>query len=93
MTFHCYSCGAEINAVDRVGRQDTCDCGVDLHACRNCKFYDESAYNSCRETSADVVRDKEKGNFCDYFEPGDQQGDGKSKADLLSAAEALFKKK
>ncbi|MCB0422929.1 MAG: hypothetical protein KDD61_18150 [Bdellovibrionales bacterium] len=92
MTFHCFSCSAEVAVSDRVGRQETCLCGADLHVCKNCRFYDLNSYNECRETSAEVVRDKESSNFCDYFEPGDQKGQGSKKEDLLAAAEALFKK-
>jgi hypothetical protein len=39
------------------------------------------------------VVDKEKGNFCDYFKPGDRKNSGLSAAEqALKAAEALFKK-
>ena len=61
--------------------------------CKNCRFYDPTAYNECREPSAEVVREKERANFCDYFEAGSGKGGNQSKEELLSAAEALFKKK
>ena len=44
-----------------------CDC--DLHACRNCRFYDPTKHNQCAETQAEWVRDKEASNYCDYFSP------------------------
>ncbi len=69
MLLICFSCGQEILILERVGRRESCDhCGADLHCCKNCEFYDLSAYNECRESSAERVLDKEKSNFCDQFE-------------------------
>lgn len=74
-------------------REECSSCGADAHVCKNCDFYDEGAYNSCRESSADVVREKERNNYCDYFQPNlNGAAKGPSKDDLMSAAEALFKK-
>ena len=90
----CFSCGTVNELADRVGRRDECEkCMADLHACKNCRFYDPGAYNECKESSADVVREKEESNFCDYFEPGDGTFQKDQKADLLAQAEALFSKK
>tara|TARA_R110000868_G_scaffold97619_17_gene268676 strand:- start:5675 stop:5851 length:177 start_codon:yes stop_codon:yes gene_type:complete len=57
-----------------------------------CRFYDSSSYNECRETQADRVADKNKSNFCGFFEflPGGAGGEIVN--NQLSAAEALFKK-
>ena len=64
----CYFCKKSVVVTDRIGRRETCPhCDGDLHICRNCTFYDQSAYNECRETSADRVLEKESSNFCDYF--------------------------
>lgn len=64
----CYQCQNEIELSERVGRKDICPfCGADLHCCRNCKFYDESAHNQCKEPNSEWVSDREKSNFCDYF--------------------------
>lgn len=64
----CFFCHKELQITDRIGRQETCPhCGNDLHICKNCEFYDTSAYNECREPQAERVADKEKSNFCDYF--------------------------
>lgn len=77
-----------------VGRRDECfKCKWDLHVCKNCLHYDAKAYNSCKETQADVVQEKERSNFCDYFAPGTGLDAGAEQEKLLSAAEALFKKK
>lgn len=90
----CFHCKAELPVLTKVGFRDECDkCRSDLHVCKNCHFYDPKAYNECREPSADVVKEKERANFCDYFTPN-QNGstiDDKA-AQLKAAAEALFKK-
>jgi hypothetical protein len=77
-----------------VGRRDECVfCKTDLHVCKNCEFYDSNSYNECRESSADVVKEKERANFCDFFKAQARGNLVDQKAKMLSAAEALFKKK
>lgn len=94
-TLRCFHCGTEIEFTDRVGIREECPkCRSDVHVCKNCHFYDPKVYNECKEPQAEVVREKERANVCDYFQPGSGLGGGaKSKEDLLKAAEALFKKK
>jgi hypothetical protein len=73
MTFSCWKCGETIQypTGSRVGNRDACPkCDADLHACRNCQFYDPGKHNQCTENQAEWVRDKEAGNYCDYFSPG-----------------------
>jgi hypothetical protein len=66
----CVACGNELVLPARVGRRDTCPgCGAELRSCRQCGFYDPSSYNACREPQADRVLDKERANFCEYFQP------------------------
>ncbi len=93
----CFSCDAavELAAGERVGFRDSCDtCGTDLHVCRNCQHHDPSAYNECRESSAERVGDRERANRCDYFAPGDRAGGGPAEAASRARAdlEGLFKK-
>lgn len=70
-----------------------------MRACLNCRHYDRSARSECREEISEPVRDKEKANLCDSFQARDDNGQQASgtaapaKENLLSAAEALFKKK
>jgi hypothetical protein len=92
---HCYHCQQEVNTKDRIGRSETCaTCGANLRCCRNCLFYDTSYASACREPQADPVVDKEAGNFCDFFAPGDRQAQRSSAAsDARTRLEALFKKK
>ena len=70
MNLRCHACGAAVEAVERIGRRDACPgCGEDLHCCRNCRFHDAGAYNECREPQAERQVDKQRANFCAYFEP------------------------
>lgn len=92
----CFKCGEKNEYSERVPLRAECaKCGEDLHVCKCCHFYDPKVYNECREPQAEVVQDKERANRCDYFQPGGAGGKagGPTKSDLLSAAEALFKKK
>jgi hypothetical protein len=94
-TVHCFSCGTGHQYDRSIGRTDTCaDCDADLKACRNCRHYDRSAPQQCREPTAEFVSNKERANFCGAFQPGGEQaGGGKSEADEARARlEALFKK-
>lgn len=97
-TPHCYSCGAPlILPSGTVSRSESCDrCRNDVHVCKNCVHYDTSAYNECREPSAERVVDKEKRNFCDYFSirkgtAGSGSG-GSSRDEMLKKLNDLFKK-
>lgn len=77
------------------GRRDVCPgCGADLHACIQCRHYDETVAKECKEPFAEVPMDKLEANFCDLFQIGDgaKRDGGPSRDALLSAAEALFKK-
>lgn len=94
VSLKCFSCGTELSFADKVGRREECPkCRSDVHSCRNCQFYDPKVYNECKETQAEVVREKDRSNHCDYFQPGKGQGGVDKTAQLRAAAEALFKKK
>lgn len=95
MKIFCFKCQKinDLGAISLVGRRDEClHCRADLHICKNCKHYDKNSYNECRETSADVVKEKERANFCDYFEAQSEGSVVDKAAQLKAAAEALFKK-
>ena len=93
----CSFCGESFQFKGRVSRQDVCQaCGRDLRCCKQCKFYDPSAYNECREVAAERIVDKERSNFCDFFalKGSDRgRGAGNRTRDAKEALEALFKKK
>ncbi len=66
--YRCHVCGVDVVISDPVGRKDACPgCGADLRCCMNCRHYEATAYNRCRESQADRVLEKERANFCDYF--------------------------
>ena len=68
MMRNCHACKKELSGSLKVGRRDACpSCGADLRCCLNCLFYDRAVSKQCRETLAELVREKEKANFCDYF--------------------------
>lgn len=85
----CYRCRAALSFEGRVPREATCPgCTSDVHLCANCRFFDRSAHNQCREPAAEFVRDKERTNFCEFFElaersAGSKPGGGKAAFDAL----------
>ena len=95
ITLKCFHCGSELKYQDRIGLREECEqCRNDVHVCKNCTFYDVKVYNECKEPQAELVRDRERANHCEYFQAGSGAGGGgKSKEDLLKAAQALFNKK
>jgi hypothetical protein len=93
--FLCFSCQKEMQFSNaKIGFREECpNCRADVHVCKNCHFYDPKAYNECREPSADVVREKDRANYCEYFQPAvDRTAQVDKAAALKAAAEALFKK-
>ncbi len=72
MATSCFACGAALRIDGPVGRRTTCpECDADLHTCRNCRHYDESAAHECREPHAEHIVDKDASNACDLFQLGD----------------------
>ena len=90
-TIQCFSCHNTWKFVPPLGRRDECPkCHADARICRNCRFYDRGAHHECRESQAEWVKEKEKGNFCGYFDAVEktgaaaaQDGDAKQKLDAL----------
>ena len=91
----CWNCGRELGALD-YGREDVCGgCSKPTRVCRNCRWYAPGRANDCEEPVAERVMDKERANYCGYFEPtekvGDASGASSSAEELRKAAEDLFK--
>ncbi len=64
----CWKCGKNIDLSAGIYRTSTCPtCGADLHSCKNCKFYAPGSHYDCHESVDEIVTDKERANFCDYF--------------------------
>lgn len=91
----CYSCGKSIDPQTAIGFRDECaSCGADLHVCLNCEFYDPNAADECREPSAERVQEKDRSNFCEYFQPSDRKGrSGESVEEARKRFQSIFKKK
>lgn len=92
----CGKCGRKLDIVgNQVGRRDLCPgCDAELRACVHCRHFDESVAKQCKEPFSEVPQDKESANFCEFFQLGDGGHAGSAAKDsLVSAAEALFRKK
>jgi len=97
----CHRCGHELNLMASVARTDGCpSCHSDLKCCLNCRFFDPGMNNQCREPQAEWQTDKEKANFCEFFDfrstsaiglPG-RAGQSSQKS-ARDAFDSLFKKK
>lgn len=94
----CWKCGAPLKDVPMpLSRLSEClVCHSELHVCRMCKFYDPSKAESCTEERADPPKDKQRANFCEYFEPranAFQPGDTSATDRAKSELEKLFSRK
>ena len=99
VTFSCFNCGHPIQLLSgtKVLKNDTCpQCAADLHCCKNCRFFDPSVHNQCRETQAEWVASKDKRNYCDYFEASTHmtlvKKSGAPAGDARKKWDSLFKK-
>jgi hypothetical protein len=86
----CHGCGKALDLDGPIGRRSVCPhCDADLHCCINCRFYEESSPNECREPHADHYVDKIASNACDLFRLGDgasrRRGSSQAARDQLGA--------
>jgi hypothetical protein len=66
--YACHSCGTAVEDPRAVYRATTCaGCRRDLKVCLNCRFYSPGAHWDCAETIDELVKDKDRGNFCTFF--------------------------
>lgn len=94
MGFTCYKCSVELelSTNESIGRAEECPkCFSSIRSCKMCHFYDTTAYNECREPTADRIVEKEKSNFCDHYRLGSRNIDKNETNNLLSKANSLFK--
>lgn len=85
----CKKCGKKI-LITEIHRTTVCpDCGADLHTCINCRHYSPGSHYDCHETIDELVKDKERSNFCDYFSLN-AEVTGSVSADKVSAARDAF---
>ncbi len=63
----CWKCGTDIK-LENISRNSECpSCKVDLHCCKACKFFSPGNHYDCKESVDELIADKERSNFCDYF--------------------------
>ena len=90
----CWRCQGSLDAVPQpFARAAECPhCNADLHVCNLCRFFDASARRGCKEPVADEVTDKDRSNFCGYFEPTAANLGGPAAQDVAtrSELESLF---
>lgn len=87
----CFRCGASLAALSLpLSRRDACpSCSVHLHVCRMCRFFDPAVPKQCREDDAEEVTDKERANFCEWFEPDPNAFDPARAGDAVAAEAKL----
>lgn len=89
---NCYNCGEEFEV--KVYRNTECyNCGKDAKVCLNCKFYSPGSHWDCNESIREAVREKDRANFCDFFELSSnyKESSGNSKKDAAKKSfDSLF---
>lgn len=64
----CYNCGTVFPDDMAVYRSTLCpSCSKDVKVCLNCRFYEPGAHWDCRETVHELVAEKDRANFCEFF--------------------------
>ena len=90
----CWKCGAPLADLPLpVGRSEYCRaCRAEVHVCRMCRFYDLTKARQCAEPVAEPVLNKERANFCGYYEPvaGRFRAADPAADSARSALDALF---
>ncbi|MBW2061150.1 MAG: hypothetical protein JRI95_06240 [Deltaproteobacteria bacterium] len=91
----CFFCHKPLELEGKVSFRELCaHCGMDVHVCLNCEFYDPGYSNDCREPQAEPVRDREARNTCEYFvlTSSDREHDDAA-ARVKAQLDDLFKRK
>jgi hypothetical protein len=67
----CWKCKKKIELPEgKIGFRAVCEnCGSDLHACKNCKYFSPGKPNDCTYPDTLYVSDREGNNFCEEFSP------------------------
>lgn len=87
----CWHCGNKLQGADYAREGECPSCRKPTHVCKNCRFYAPGRANDCFEPVAERVADKQRSNFCDYFEPDDDTLETKADQEALrAAADDLF---
>jgi hypothetical protein len=92
----CQTCGKAVPYEEPIPRDSDCEgCHRDLRCCMNCRHHDASRNNSCRETEAELVEDKTRRNFCEFFSFNRRSfvagtGENPRKTEARARLESLF---
>lgn len=87
----CHKCQHSWTYEPPLARKAECpQCTADAHVCLNCAFFDRNAHHECREEQAEWVKEKERSNFCSYFEPGLGERRSTERLAAQSKLDALF---
>ena len=71
----CYFCKIKLPEKAGIYRNSECpSCGKDIKICLNCKFYSPGSHYDCGETISELVKQKDRSNFCDYFVAAEKAG-------------------
>ena len=96
----CWNCGKPTGiTTGKVFRGDQCtECLADLRCCRGCRFFDPNRRAQCQEPVEKPIVNKEKANFCDFFQmrnvvkrPGGISVQKDTKEDRKKKFDDLFK--
>ncbi len=64
----CYKCGKKLDVALPISRSEECpNCGSDVRCCKNCIHYSVGVHYDCKEHVDELVVEKERANFCDWF--------------------------
>ncbi len=90
----CHGCGRELELSTTLGRRDTCEhCDAELHCCLMCRHFDPHAAKQCKEPQAEPPQNKDRANFCDFFDLGSGPAEAHdAAADARAAFDKLFSK-
>lgn len=93
MPKRCHHCGREWTASRQPGRQETCEgCRSDLRVCLNCMHFDPKVAQQCRERRAEEVLEKDRSNYCEWFEFGANAYRGSAESERSQQAREAFNK-
>ncbi len=95
MLKHCFHCKKRVNIGIKPSRNELCPhCRADLKVCFNCRFFNSYSNNQCSEPMAEPVINKDKANFCEYFQFSESTStpasNNKIKEDPLKDLKRLF---
>jgi hypothetical protein len=66
----CWKCGRKVSDEVKIGFRAMCvHCGVDLHVCKNCRYYAPGKPNDCAVPGTEFIKDREAFKFCEEFKP------------------------